>query len=117
MSQPSEKGTIGLINRLSPACDTDIETVILLVLPELWGEADVVVGIGERLMMQQQSWGLDDDLAASPRQRTRDRETGHTGADDEAFDCVHGSLQRVGAATLSNPPAPPVRPAPCRRPT
>ena len=60
---------------------------------------------------------LDDDLAASPRQRARDRETDHAGADDEAFDGVHGSLQRVGAATLNNPPAPPVRPAPCRRPT
>jgi hypothetical protein len=33
------------------------------------------------------------------------------------LDGVHGSLQRVGAATLNNPPAPPVRPAPCRRPT
>ena len=61
---------------------------------------------------------LDDDgLAASPRQRARDRRTDHTGADDEAFDGVQGSLQRFGAATLNNPPAPPVRPAPCRRPT
>ena len=59
----------------------------------------------------------DDDLAASPRQRARDRETDHAGADDEAFDGVHGSLLCVGAATLNNPPAPPVRPAPCRRPT
>lgn len=35
----------------------------------------------------------DDDLPASPRQRARDRETDHSGADDEAFDGVHGSLQ------------------------
>ena len=61
---------------------------------------------------------LDDDhLAANPRQRARDRETDHTGADDEALDCVHGSLQRLGAATLNNLPAPTIRPAPCRRPT
>ena len=59
----------------------------------------------------------EDDFAASPRHRARDRETDHTGPDDGAFDGVHGSLQRLGAATLNNPPAPPVRPAPCRRPT
>jgi hypothetical protein len=58
----------------------------------------------------------DDDLAASPRQRARDRETDNTGADNEAFDCVHGGLQRVEATTLNNPPAS-VRPAPCRHPT
>ena len=58
----------------------------------------------------------DDDLAASPRQRARDRETDNTGADNEAFDCVHDGLQRVEATTLNNPPAS-VRPAPCRHPT
>ena len=51
------------------------------------------------------------------RASARDRETNHAGTDDEAFDGVHGSLQRVGAATLNYLLAPPVRPAPYRRPT
>jgi acetolactate synthase-1/2/3 large subunit len=29
---------------------------------DLWGEADVVLGVGTRLYMQQSQWGIDDDL-------------------------------------------------------
>ncbi|HWM46915.1 MAG TPA: thiamine pyrophosphate-dependent enzyme [Xanthobacteraceae bacterium] len=29
---------------------------------ELWGEADVAIGIGTRLMIQHSQWGVDDDL-------------------------------------------------------
>lgn len=29
---------------------------------KLWGEADLVIGIGTRLQLQQQYWGVDDDL-------------------------------------------------------
>jgi hypothetical protein len=49
---------------------------------------------------------LDDyDLAASLRQRARDRETDNTGADNEAFDCIHGGLQRVGGDDAQQPAA------------
>jgi len=45
----------------------------------LWGEADVALGVGTRLQMPQQAWGLDDDLAiiridADPQQAARFRE-------------------------------------------
>ena len=36
--------------------------VPLPVAHELWGHADVVVGLGTRLQTQQMQWGVDDDL-------------------------------------------------------
>ena len=36
--------------------------VPLPVAHELWGRADVVVGLGTRLQAQQMQWGVDDDL-------------------------------------------------------
>ena len=36
--------------------------VPLPVAHELWGRADVVVGLGTRLQTQQMQWGVDDDL-------------------------------------------------------
>ena len=35
----------------------------LPVAHELWGHADVVVGLGTRLQTQQMQWGIDDDLS------------------------------------------------------
>jgi acetolactate synthase-1/2/3 large subunit len=45
---------------------------------ELWREADVVLGVGTRLHMQQTGWGVDDDLAviridADPEEPERTR--------------------------------------------
>ncbi|MFL5086232.1 MAG: thiamine pyrophosphate-dependent enzyme [Xanthobacteraceae bacterium] len=41
----------------------DALSVTLPLGRELWGEADVVLGVGTRLHLQQTMWGMDDDLA------------------------------------------------------
>ena len=42
---------------------------------ELWGEADVVLGVGTRLFYGFTQWGIDDELADHPRRR-RSRRAG-----------------------------------------
>ena len=41
----------------------DALSVTLPLGRELWGEADLVLGVGTRLHLQQTMWGMDDDLA------------------------------------------------------
>jgi acetolactate synthase-1/2/3 large subunit len=60
----------GVIDGRDPLC------VTLPLGRELWGEADVVLAVGTRLMFQHKQWGVDDDLAiiyvnADPEEPTR----------------------------------------------
>ena len=41
---------------------SDTQFVSLPAAHQLWGQADVAIGLGTRLSMQQLQWGVDDDL-------------------------------------------------------
>ena len=73
----------------------------LPIAHRLWAQADVVLGIGTRLHMQQSMWGTADDLKVvridiDPDEPDRYRKASAAVIGDAA-DCVHALLKRLPA--------------------
>jgi acetolactate synthase-1/2/3 large subunit len=75
---------------------------------ELWGEADVVLAVGTRLLMQYRQWGIDRDLAvirvdADPQEHTRLYKPA-VALTGDAKPILQALLAELPAHTIKRPP-------------